>query len=454
MGERGVLTGGDDLSRYEISPNNFDGHATIVVRPGTVEQLRGAIAACASAGLHVLPQGANSGLVGDSVPRSELDVVISTERLKDVFEVDTVSRTLTASAGWTLSEIGEKLRPHCLRFPIEVGSSPALGGMVSTNTAGSNVIRYGTVRKRLLGVEAVLPYDGQPVVSTLPGLRKRNEGFDVAQLFVGTQGQFGFVTAACLELDPIPAARAAAWIELTDSAGLLPLFERIDEDCGPFLTAFELASANAVRLLRFRFPQLLKRVPSTNHDCVLAELGTPAAFDAHELLVSALARVDKLAFVGDAIVGPPADLRAVRHTIPVITEKMDSVLSFDVAVPRSAITRLRGELARAVGDRWPQITIIELGHVGDGGLHLILQYERGGLGESSRSNVSRCVFDVVVGQFGGTISAEHGIGPKNLDAYDAYVDFASRSLRERVRAVCDPDAIMTSMLLKTPSSSS
>jgi FAD/FMN-containing dehydrogenase len=443
LGTAGLLLPPQDLDRYEISPNRRTGRAAAVIRPKTLQDVRTVLRICQEHGLRVVPQGANSGLVGSGLPDlTGTQAVLSTELMRDTFEVDGDSRVLTASAGWTLDEINARLAGLGLKLPVEVGSSPSVGGMVSTNTAGSNVLRYGDVRRRLLGVQAVVADDDRTVIDTLAPLRKQNEGLDVSQLFIGTEGAYGVVTAATFELAVIPTSRATAWLEISDPARLPEVLREFERRTGEWLTAFELASPTAIRLLRTNHAHLLRRVPSTEHDCVLVEIGA-ADESAQELLLSVLETVTGTGAVTGTIVGDPADLWEVRHTIPTITEPLTPVISFDISTSRSALTALRAALTAKLAGVCPGVSPIELGHYGDGGLHFIVPLPRDVAAEpASVDALSRLVLDIVVHDFGGSFSAEHGVGPKNADAYHRYVPAPVRGIAQLLKQHFDPHDIL------------
>ena len=443
LGTAGLLLPPQALERYEISPNRRTGRAAAVIRPRTVQDVRTVLGICRDHRLRVVAQGANSGLVGSGLPDlTGTQAVLSTERMRDRFEVDVDSRVLTASAGWTLDEINTQLAGHGLKLPVEVGSSPSVGGMVSTNTAGSNVLRYGDVRRRLLGVQAVLADDECTVLDTLSPLRKQNEGLDVGQLFIGTEGTYGVVTAATFELAVLPTSTAAAWLEIRDPARLPEVLREFERGTGEWLTSFELASPTAVRLLEEHHPHLLRRVPATDHDCVLVEIGA-ADESAPDLLLAVLETLTGTGAVAGTVVGDPADLWEVRHTIPTITEAMSPVISFDISTSRSALTALRASLANKLARAHPGISPIELGHYGDGGLHYILPLPHGLADEPAAVDaLSRLVLDTVVHDFGGSFAAEHGVGPKNADAYNRYVPAPVRDIARALKHRFDPHDIL------------
>lgn len=443
LGLDGVLLPAQDLSRYEVSPNRMAGRAAVVLRPRTVADVRAVLGVCRRHRLGIVAQGANSGLVGSGLPDlTGAQAVLSTERMRDEFLVDEDGRTLTASAGWTLDDINARLAGRRLRLAVEVGSSPSVGGMVSTNTAGSNVLRYGDVRRQLLGVQAVVADDDLTVIDTLAPLRKQNEGFDVGQLFIGTEGAYGIVTAASFELAVVPTSRATAWLAIPDPAHLPTVLREFEHRAGAWLTAFELASASAVRLLADRHPHLLNRVPAGDHDRVLVEIGATDD-SAEECLLAAIASLSDRGVVGETVVGEPDRLWEVRHTIPTITERMNPVTTFDISTARSALTALRTDLRAKLARAHPDITPIELGHYGDGGLHLILPLPATvATDPAAVEDVRRLVLDTVVRDFGGSFSAEHGIGPKNADAYSRYVPAGVQLIARTLKQHLDPDGVL------------
>ena len=442
VGQHGVLTPDDDLARYQESPNNLAGIAALVVRPASVDEVCRVLATCRTHGARVVPQGANTGLVGAGLPDdSGTQVILSTERMRQTFDLDLDSRTLTVSAGWRLSDVNQRLAESGLRLPIEVGSDPSVGGMVSTNIAGSNVIRYGDARRRTLGVQAVLADPDTTVLDLLRPLRKQNEGFDLTQLFIGTGGTFGIVTAVSFELVYAPSSRATAWIAIPDGRTLPRVLRTFERRCGEWLTAFELVSRSAVALLAANHAALVKRLPPADGDRVLVEVGTSWGA-AQDILVDVLRELDERGLIGDTVVGPPEELWEVRHVIPTITERMSPVLSFDVATPRGKLNEFRTTVIERIAARHPDLVPVELGHYGDGGLHLILPLTPATDSPDARSALVQLVYDTAVLDFDGTFSAEHGVGPKNADTYLRLTPPAARALTDRIREAADPAGIL------------
>src|SRR5687767_13871356 len=256
LGEGAVITEPHELERYEKGWRYGGGTALAVVRPAGTEDVARVLAFAGEHALRVVPQGANTGLVGASTPdASGQMLVLSLERLSRTLEIDPVDRTVVAGGGVLLSQLDRALEEHGLMFPIDLGADPSVGGMVVTNTGGTRVLRYGDVRQNLLGVEVVLA-DGS-VLDLMTALRKNNTGFDAKQLFVGTSGIFGVVTRAVLRVVPRPAQRATALVGSADGATVLRLLTHLEQHLGDVLSAFEVISAEALAPV-FRYQPRLR----------------------------------------------------------------------------------------------------------------------------------------------------------------------------------------------------
>lgn len=449
LGPAGLLTRDDDLARYETGPNRLSRRAAFVARPANVDEVVDVLDWAYRHRVRLVPQGANSGLVAAALPDQSGDCgVLSTERLRDRFEVDLTSRTLTVSAGWCLDEINERLREHGLQLPVELGASPSVGGMIASNTAGAHVIKYGDVRHQTLGVRAVLADGARTVVDALRPLRKCNEGLDVKQLFIGTAGAFGVVTDAVFELAPLPASKATAWLAVPETH-LMDALIALERRCGGALSAYEVFSPSTMRVLLEKHPQLANRIPRRDSEfLVLVEISA-ADNDAEALLTAGLADVAGQGWMNDAKVGPPPHMWEVRHTLPLITQKMNPVLTVDLSVPRSALLTCRAAIIKQLAKHYPDIEPIDLGHYADGGFHLVMPLpEAIGADDETVSTLRRFVYDIVVLEHGGSFSAEHGIGPKNYEAYQRYVPDNVRAIAGALKSHFDPRSVLGSVSLR------
>jgi len=453
LGRAAVLRAGrDDTTRYVTPARGPVGAEVDVVRPASTDEVRHVVRWARDHRIRLLPQGANSGLVGASTPpaehtgnapRSRL-VVLSTERLRDGLRIDPADRTAVAPAGLRLSELNLAAAEHGLWFPIDLGADPSVGGMIATNTGGARMLRHGDVRRNTLGVEVVLADEEVSVVDTLRTYRKRNEGVDPTGLFVGSSGAFGVVTRAALDLSVRPAETATAWIPLDDPADAVVLLGHLEARLDPLLSAFEVASAAALDAAATAgHPLALRASPRA----VLVEVAGPTGCGEQLVAAASTAPVD----TSGALVLPPARAWAVRHAITDGLARSGRVIGHDVAVPRAALADLVTRATAAVRDRWPDATVADFGHWGDGGVHLNVVFPPGAatggatddepdhaVDEALVDSVHDLVFAIAVDEFGGTFSAEHGVGPANAAWWRRTASDPVVGLVAAMRSVCDP----------------
>ena len=438
LGADAVVTEPHELARYEQGWRYGQGKALAAVRPSHTEDVARALALASEQGVRVVPQGANTGLVGGSTPDASGEMlVLSLERLDRRLEIDPVDRTVTAGGGVRLSQLDAALAEQGLLFPIDLGADPTVGGMVATNAAGTRVLRYGDVRQNLLGLEVVLA-DGS-VLDLMTALRKNNTGLDVKQLFVGTAGVFGVVTQAVLRVVPRPAQRAAALVGAADGAAALRLLSHLERGVGDVLTAFEVISADALAPV-FRYQPRLRNPfagglpPYT----VLVELSTTLSADAValdgllETTLGALFEGDEAEGFTDVFPGKPADLWDIRHHVSESHRHEGEVLGFDISVPRSSMAAFVEAARGLLAPTHPYVRICDFGHWGDGGVHLNLIWSKADAPRPTpemKVELQPLVYDLAVTRFNGSFSAEHGVGPHNQLFYDRYTP-------EQVRAIC------------------
>ena len=400
----------------------------------------------------MVAQGANTGLVGSSTPdTSGEQLVVSLDRLRGVEALDAHNRTACVLGRTTLSELNRAAGSHDLFFPIDLGADPSLGGMVATNTGGSRLLRYGDVQHNLIGLEVVLADSEATVLTDLTGLRKDNSGIDLKQLFVGTSGSFGIISRVQVELHRVPRQTAVALAVPTAHDAIPALVAMLEAEAGEFLGAFEGMSANAMQAAlhhnrRLRNPFASAELPDY---AVLIELtsAVPAQqVDITELLTQLLSRAMETAdpLVQDAVFGRPEDLWALRHSISDGVRSMGSVIGFDISVPRSKPPALRADLIALVTTQYPQFRICDFGHCGDGGDHfnLVWPASAGEYDAAVVNSARQLIYDRVVQNYGGSFSAEHGIGPHNVSYYKRYATPAERRLASGLKQLCDPKGIL------------
>ena len=452
LGSAGIVHDPADAEFYERGYRYGSGRALAVVRPATLAELRAVVRYCFAHDLQIIPQGANTGLVGASTPdQTGEQLVVSLDRLRGVEAVDVHNRTAIVLGGTRLSALNREVGQHELFFPIDLGSDPSLGGMVATNTGGSRLLRYGDVQRNLLGLEVVLPDAEATVLTDLTGLRKDNSGIDLKQLFVGTSGTFGIITRAQVELHRLPRQAAAALVVPVIHAAVPELLAVIEARAGEFLGAFEGMSANAMAAALTHNPRLRNPFSAAGlpEYAVLVELvsSMPAdQFDLSELLAQILGRAMEgdHALVKDARFGRPEDFWGIRHSISDGVRAAGKIIGFDISVPRSQLPALRSDLVALLRDQYPQLRVCDFGHCGDGGDHFNLVWPHGAEPYDAAivENVRQLIYDRVVRKFGGSFSAEHGVGPHNIACYKRYTSAVDRMLAARLKGVFDPKGLL------------
>lgn len=452
VGGGGVLLPGRDDDRIATYARDWRGvhagHPAAVVLPRTTAEVAAVVRLCASRGVPLVPQGGGTGLCGGAVPdTSGTQVVLATERLRGVREVDVTNQTMTVEAGVVLADARRTAADHGLLLPLAMGSQGrcTVGGNVATNAGGTAVLRYGTTRALVLGIEAVLP-DGS-VWHGLRGLRKDNTGYDLKQLFVGSEGTLGVVTAAVLALRPAVRRRAVAWVGLRDLDDAVALLGIARSVVGDRLSAFEVMSAVSRAMV-------LRHVPGT-HDPLpdhpwsgLLEVGDTAAdADVEGALEELLGEAVAAGLVEDAVVatGPRAEaLWSLREGISEAQQHEGPSLKHDVAVPVGALASYAAAAGAALEEVLPGVRVVAYGHVGDGNLHHNLSKPPGADDDELLAVAARLtdVLHAAVAAHGGSISAEHGLGTAKRDAAAALKDPVELGLMRAVKRALDPAGLM------------
>lgn len=435
LGGNGLYTKREDLVRYESGARYGAGRAALVMRPTSTAEVAAALKICARHHVTVVPQGANTGLVGASTPdASGQQAVLSFERAASTLQVNAINRSIEVSAGVSLSKLNDTLESYGLWFPIDLGADPTVGGMIATNTGGTRFIRYGDVRRNVLGLEAVL-HDGT-VLNLMDQVRKNNTGLDAKQLFIGTSGRFGIVTRAILEVHPLPQNTATALIVPSTPAGALDILVDLEEHFGPQLTSFEGISKTALSLVLEGVPQL--RNPFLNEDLppysLLVEVSTWSqnGGSVDEALERELERAFEAGKIENAFTQDAANLWSIRHHISDSLKLKGKVIALDVSVPRDRFVQFRDEACEEVRRLAHFVLIADFGHLGDGGVHFNMIWPHEAPSDAELvERLRTAVYDLVAAH-GGSFSAEHGIGPFNAHYYKRYVPSAKQTVEHLV----------------------
>lgn len=424
----------------------YHGQALALVLPGNVDEAAAVVRCCRAHSVIIVPQAGNTGLVGGATPNPQEitasphpAVVLGCDRLDRVREIDAAGWTMTVEAGVVLDTARAAAEAQGCLFPMWLGSSGSarIGGLIATNAGGLQVQRYGTMRELTLGLEAVLP-DGR-VLRALHALRKRNVGFDLKQLLIGTEGSFGFITAATLRLFPPTPGQALALVALPDSAALLALFSRLRTQLGEVLTAFELMGAPALALMAQYYPDVIQpwgqalppwavlvELSGAETDAVLATRLTDALYDADAWLAQDSRQ--------------RAMFWALRERIPSAQRRAGPSVKHDLALPIGQIPAFIEAAAAAIAKCLPRAQPVVFGHLGDGNLHYNLGLPADLDFASAEAQANACLFALAQAH-GGDLSAEHGLGRLRVADADALHDPVARALMREMKAWLDPDGV-------------
>jgi FAD/FMN-containing dehydrogenase len=449
LGANHVLTDPELFAGSLVEPRGlYRGKALALVRPGSTEEVATVAALCNKARIGIVPQGGNTGLVGGQMPDESGDqIILSTQRLKAIREVDPQAEVMICEAGVTLAEAQAAALVADRLFPLSLAAEGTctIGGNVSTNAGGVTVIAYGNTRDLVTGVEAVLA-DGR-IVNALSKLRKDNTGYDVKSLFVGSEGTLGIVTAASLRLFPNPRARATAFIGLASPERALELLALARERLGGGVTSFELIARTAHDIT---VRHGLARRPLTGGHAwyVLMEAASQIALGLDEAFAGALEAALERGIIEDAAIAASLDQRLefwkLRESIPEAQIREGGSIKHDVSVPVGAVPALIDEATPAIEAFEPGARVVAFGHLGDGNIHFNVSQPIGADKKAflSRWDAMNEIVHGIVMRLGGSFSAEHGIGRLKRDLLAQTKDPVSLALMRQIRAAVDPNGVM------------
>ena len=450
VGSDNILTAASDMAPYLLDwRGHYRGAARCLVRPASSEEVSAVVRTCAQSGVAMVPQGGNTSLCGASVPdEGGAAVLVCLSRLNRIRAIDLDNSSITVEAGCVLQSVHEAALAAGRLFPLSLAAegSCQIGGNLSTNAGGVQVIRYGNMRELTLGLEVVLP-SGE-VWKGLHGLRKDNTGYDLKQLFIGAEGTLGIITAAVLKLFPLPQASATCWLALESPQAAVHLLGDLQSAFGATLTACELISDVALGLV-------LKHIPGAQPPLaaspwhLLVELSGPGQPESlRSSLESFLAQMLERGVIGNAVLAQSGEqarrLWALRENISEAQRIEGVSIKHDVSVPISSIPEFLERADAALKQAFPGFRIVAFGHIGDGNLHY--NQSKPEAIESAvfiavQPQVNRIVHDIVH-QLGGSISAEHGIGQLKREEILRYKSSVEMDLMRAVKQAFDPKGLM------------
>jgi len=453
IGNDNVLTGADTDSYTIDWRGRYRGRALAVARPADAGEVAEVVKLCARHGVPVVPQGGNTGLCGGATPDAEgRALVLSTVRLNRIRAVDPENDTITVESGCILQAVQQAAQDAGRLFPLSLAAegSCTIGGNLATNAGGTQVLRYGNTRDLTLGLEVVTP-QGE-IWHGLRGLRKDNTGYDLRDLYIGSEGTLGVITAATLKLYPLPVARCTALLALASPEDAVQVLARARTGFGPALTGFELMAGNCLQAVVRLFPQ--QRLPFDGESAsapwfALLELSDSESEDhARERFETVLGDVLEAGLASDAaIAANVAQSKALWHlreSIPLAEAELGKAIKHDVSLPISRIADFVRTTNAALQASFPGVGHVIFGHLGDGNLHYNVT-PAPGQAEADLLALQPQVYRIVhdsVRAHDGSISAEHGVGQLKIDELPRYKDAVELELMRRIRRALDPDGVM------------
>lgn len=460
VGEANVLSGDVPREKYDHDMTKmFPGRSLAVVRPANPEEVAEILRLANETGTPVVPQGGNTGLAGGaSVGEAGDRIVLSLERMNRILSINPASRIARVEAGVVLANLHAAADAHDLVFPLLFGArgSCMIGGNLSTNAGGSNVVRYGNTRALVLGIEAVTP-EGE-IVDLMSELHKDNTGYDLKDLLIGAEGTLGVITKAVLKLFPKPKAFATAMVSVPSLDAALGLLQRVQAASGNGVEAFEYMPRNYFRNLRLIDPAQPAFIPEDAEIGILIEVAatseqaaTPEAdgsVPVQNTLTELLAELMETGAVLDATIaqsdGQRAQIWKQREMAYEVTSHKGRPIATDIAVPLDKVAEFLRRADARLAEIVPNAEFVNVGHLGDGNLHYTLYPDAdnpGQVDDAVKEAVYRVVEDVVQ-ELGGSFSAEHGIGVYKLGSMQRRKDKVALAMMGRIKAALDPNGIM------------
>lgn len=430
----------------------YTGKALAMASPASTVQLAALVKLCAAHGVPIVPQGGNTGVCGGATPdESGNQLLLSLRRMKAVRSIDPVNRQVVCEAGVILQDLHNAVAAHDMRFPLTLSSkgSATIGGLISTNAGGNQVLRHGTMRAQVLGLEAVLADGG--IYSALAALRKDNRGFDLKQLLIGSEGTLGIITAATLRLLPAVGGRVVLWVGMPSLQAARQLLLHFESHCGGALESFEVLPSRCLESALAYLPGSRAPLarPHAWHAVLELVVDSGDADDLRGTCETMLGQAFQQGLVEDAVIAAnEAQAEAfwlIRESIAPAEKARGLALQHDISVPVERMPEFIEAVTPQLEQAWPGCEVVAFGHLGDGNVHLHVTAPAGIEREIWEADtgkaISRQVYDLVT-QWGGSISAEHGIGKLKLAEHERLGDPVALGMARKIKLALDPQGLL------------
>lgn len=441
----------DATGKYLVDErDHYRGRTLLVLRPDSTERVAACVRICAEQGIGIVPQGGNTGYCGGATPDdSGSQVVLSLERMNKVRGIDAANHTMTVEAGCILADVQNAAENEDLLFPLSLGAegSCQIGGNLSTNAGGVNVLRYGNARDLVLGLEVVLP-DGE-ILDVLRRLRKDNTGYDLKYLFLGSEGTLGIVTAAVLKLFPRPRATQTALVAVPSPAAAVKLLTRMRAASGDGVTSFEYLTGSCMDLVTETMEDIVDPMDTPHDHYVLIELSSGRDDGSlQQAAEAALEGAFEAEEVVDAVIAQSGQQRdalwAIRENLPEAQKRAGGSIKHDVSVPVSKVPEFLSLATAKAEEIVDHAWVTPFGHLGDGNIHFNLtkgkDVDAAGF-QAHAESLNAAIHGIAVG-LGGSFSAEHGIGKLKRGELETYKDPVGLQLMRTLKTAIDPKGIM------------
>jgi FAD/FMN-containing dehydrogenase len=453
LGPKGWTTLADDLEPWLTDwRGRYSGAAIGLAAPASTDEVSALVKLCAEHSIPIVPQGGNSGMAGGATPdKSGTAILLSLRRMNRIRTLDPAAGHAICEAGVILQTFHEAAESADLRFPLTLGGkgSATIGGLISTNAGGTQVLRHGTMRAQVLGIEAVLA-DGS-IFNALTALKKDNRGFDLKQLLIGSEGTLGIVTAATLRLLPASRARATAWVGLASITDARSLLRQVDRALGDTLEGFEVVPKHCLDSVLAHLPNARSPLCGCHAWNALIECVGVDGDDAdlRENLEHALGDAVEEGLLSDAVIASnerqAEEFWTLRDSISAAERALGPAMQHDISVPVEKMPEFILAASPAVEEEFAGTRAVAFGHLGDGNVHFHVLAPKGSVPgeweESQGKQVSARVYDLVT-QWGGSISAEHGIGQMKVGELGRLGDPVALAMMRSVKQALDPQGLL------------